>query len=261
MGSERAALAGVLCALLPSTHALVVGGVEIPHAKVSPNSRALDSVEYPEAWPFSAEDLRPMDPSDDQLFYLIPKFVHHAGGECRECLTKYYGAILPPPGTGAVLDLCSSWTSHYPKGYKAKRCAALGLNALELLANPSKTEWKVQNLNTDQKLPYETGSFDVVTNSLSADYLTSPLGVFEEVRRVLKPGGLAAMAFTNRCFPTKVVPAWTRPFTEPAHARILASYFHYAGFDDIDIAVADVSPDGFVGQRDPMVVVQARKQA
>ena len=131
--------------------------------------------------------------------------------------------------------------------------------ALELLANPSKTEWTVRNLSKDPTLPYEDNSFDVVTNSLSADYLTSPLEVFREVRRVLKPGGLAAMAFTNRCFPSKVVPCWTRPFTEPSHARIIASYYHYAGFDDDDISVVDVSPDGWVGQRDPMIVVQARK--
>ncbi|KAH8092125.1 methyltransferase domain-containing protein [Aureococcus anophagefferens] len=257
MGFKRAALAGVLCALLPSTHALVVGGVEIPHAKVSPNSRALDSVEYPEAWPFSAEDLRPMDPSDDQLFYLIPKFVHH-GGECRECLTKYYGAILPPPGAGAVLDLCSSWTSHYPKGYKAKRCAALGLNALELLANPSKTEWKVQNLNTDPKLPYETGSFDVVTNSLSADYLTSPLGVFE-VRRVLA-GRPRAMAFTNRCFPTKVarVDATLHGARSRADPRVLLPL---RGLRRRRHRRRRREPRRLVGQRDPMVVVQARKQA
>ena len=39
---------------------------------------------------------------------------------------------------------CSSWTSHYPEGWKGARVVALGLNPLELLANPSKTEWKVQ---------------------------------------------------------------------------------------------------------------------
>ena len=250
--------APLLLALTPAlAAALVIGGIDIPHAKVSPTSRALEDQTYPDKWPFDARDLTPQDPSDDQLFYLIPKFVQHAGAECRESLTKYYGCVLPDDGD--VLDLCSSWTSHYPKGYKAKRCAALGLNALELLANPSKTEWTVQNLNKDLTLPYEDNSFDVVTNSLSADYLTSPLEVFKEIRRVLKPGGLAAMAFTNRCFPSKVVPCWTRPFTEPSHARIIASYYHYAGFDDDDISVVDVSPEGWVGQRDPMVVVQARK--
>jgi len=252
-----ALLPPLLVALVPAVSALVVGGIDVPHAKASPTSRALDGQTYPESWPFDARDLTPEDPSDDQLFYLIPKFVQHAGAECRQCLTDYYACVLPERGD--VLDLCSSWTSHYPKEYRARtrRCAALGLNALELLANPSKTEWKVQNLNKDPSLPYEDASFDVVTNSLSADYLTRPLEVFREVRRVLKPGGVAAMAFTNRCFPSKVVPCWNQPFTEPSHARIIASYYHYAGFDDI--SVVDVSPDGWAGQRDPMVVVQARK--
>mmetsp|Transcript_13206 Transcript_13206/g.39321 ORF Transcript_13206/g.39321 Transcript_13206/m.39321 type:complete len:253 (-) Transcript_13206:56-814(-) len=244
--------------LISTTAALTLSGVDVPHAKVSPASRALDGVERTslDAWLYTARELTPADPSDDQLFYLFPKFVQHAGGECRESLTKYYAAALPG-ADGAVLDLCSSWTSHYPKGYKAKRVAVLGLNALELLANPCKTEWTVQNLNKNPKLPYEDASFDIVTNSLSVDYLTSPLEVMKEVKRVLKPGGLAAMAFTNRCFPTKVVPVWTAPFTEAAHARLVADYYHFAGLEDI--SVADVSPDGWVGQRDPMVVVQARR--
>ena len=81
------------------------------------------------------------------------------------------------------------------------------------------------------------------------------------------------MAFTNRCFPTKVVPVWTRPFTEESHARIVASYFQYSvggggggsgGADTgaagwAEIGVADMSPDGWAGQRDPAVVVMARK--
>ena len=36
---------------------------------------------------------------------------------------RYYSQILPPSGTedAAVLDMCSSWVSHYPKGYKLGR--------------------------------------------------------------------------------------------------------------------------------------------
>ena len=56
-----------------------------------------------------------------------------------------------------------------------------------LLFNPSKTEWKVQDLNKDPRLPFDNASFDVVTNSLSVDYLTSPLEVFREMHRVLRP--------------------------------------------------------------------------
>lgn len=38
---------------------------------------------------------------------------------------------------------------------------------------------------------------------MSVDYLTRPLEVFQEMHRCLKPGGLAVMSFSNRCFPTK----------------------------------------------------------
>jgi hypothetical protein len=54
-----------------------------------------------------------------------------------------------------------------------------------------------------------------------------------------------------------VVPAWLAPFDDAAHARLVARYFHFAG-GWADIAVVDVSPEGWAGQRDPCVVVQAR---
>ena len=94
---------------------------------------------------------------NDGFFYFLPKFVQHAGEECRDSLTRFL--------------LCSSWTSHYPSGWRPsppRRCVALGLNPLELLANPSKTEWRVQDLNKDPQLPYADAAFDLVTNSLSA---------------------------------------------------------------------------------------------
>ena len=249
-------VAGLASAVLPSA-ALQICGVEIPHARASPASRALDNMEWPESFPFTSADLTPEWAGNDGLFYFYPKFVQHAGDECRASLTRFYEEVLPRDGD--ALDICSSWTSHYPKSWSKRRSAVLGLNALELLANPTKTEWCVQNLNKDPTLPYDDASFDVVTNALSVDYLTQPLEVFAEMERVLRPGGLACAAFTNRCFPTKVVPIWTRPFTEDHHAQIVASYFKFSSDGWEDIGVADVSPDGWVGQRDPMVVVMARK--
>ena len=67
--------------------------------------------------------------------------------------------------------------------------------------------------------------------------------------RVLKPGGVASMAFTNRCFATKVVPIWLRPFTDQHHASVVANYFHFSGDWD-DLVVVDVSPPGWIGQSD-----------
>ena len=57
----------------------------------------------------------------------------------------------------------------------------------------------------------------------------------------------------------KVVPIWTRPFTEDHHAQIVGSYFRFSSDEWSEIGVADVSPDGWAGQQQPMVVVMARK--
>jgi len=247
----------MLAICLPGITALSVCGLEIPNARPSPISRALDGYDFPADFPYTKEDLTPDWAGSDGLFYTMPKFAHHAGEECRSSLTAFYACALPPGGD--VLDLCSSFTSHYPSDFKPRRCVALGLNPLELVANPTKTEWLVQDLNQKPKLPFDDACFDVITNSLSVDYLTQPLAVFEEMARVLKPGGLACMAFTNRCFPTKVVPIWKRPFTDVSHAQIVASYFKYSSPEWVDVGIADVSPDGWVGQRDPAVVVIGRK--
>lgn len=36
---------------------------------------------------------------------------------------RYYSQVLPPSGTkdAAILDMCSSWVSHYPKDYSLGR--------------------------------------------------------------------------------------------------------------------------------------------
>lgn len=51
----------------------------------------------------------------------------------------------------------------------------------------------MQDLNVNPKLPFEDNSFDVITNVVSVDYLTKPIEVFKEMRRILKPGGKAIM--------------------------------------------------------------------
>lgn len=238
--------------------ALLVCGVEVPNARESPASRALAAKAWPAEFPYSASDLTPLDAGKDELFYLLPRFVQHAAVEARDELGRFYSCALPPPGEGDVLDLCSSWTSHYPAGYEARRCVVLGLNPFELLANACRTEMRVQNLNADPKLPYADGSFDCVTLSLSVDYMTRPLELFGEIHRVLRPGGLACMAFTNRCFQSKVVRRWLAPFDNVAHVELVGAYFAFSA-PWAACEVADVSPDGWAGQQNPMLVVCGRK--
>lgn len=82
------------------------------------------------------------------------------------------------------------------------------MNREELQKNPILTDYVVQDLNASPVLDFPDNTFDVVTNCVSVDYLTKPLEVFQEVHRVLKPGGMFINSFSNRCFPTKAIAIW-----------------------------------------------------
>ena len=45
--------------------------------------------------------------------------------------------------------------------------------------------------------------------SLSIEYLLQPVKVLQEARRILVPGGLLLITFSNRWFPPKVTCIWT----------------------------------------------------
>ncbi|KAM3301224.1 putative protein isoform X2 [Capsicum chacoense] len=227
--------------------------------------QVLKNVEWPKQFPFKDEDFQRFDESSDTLFYEMPRFVTHIDDQAISALTKYYSEVLPSRNTPgvAVLDMCSSWVSHYPSGYKQERMVGMGMNEEELKRNPVLTEYVVQDLNNNPKLPYEDNTFDVITNVVSVDYLTKPLDVFKEMSRVLKPGGLAIMrlclytSFSNRCFWTKAISIWTSTGNAD-HVMIVGSYFHYAGGFEPPQAV-DISPNP--GRSDPMYIVYSRKVA
>ncbi|CAI0405807.1 unnamed protein product [Linum tenue] len=190
----------------------------------------LKNVDWPEQFPFKEEDFQRYDESSDSVFYDAPRFVTHIDDPAIAALTKYYSEVLPPSNTPGVsiLDMCSSWGQPLPKGYKQDRIVGMGMNEEELKRNPILTEYIVQDLNVEPKLPFDDNSFDVITNVVSVDYLTKPLDVFKEMSRILKPGGLAIMSFSNRCFFTKAISIWTST-GDADHVMIVGSYFHYAG--------------------------------
>jgi ubiquinone/menaquinone biosynthesis C-methylase UbiE len=102
------------------------------------------------------------------------------------------------------------------------------MNEKELLANKQLTDYIVQDLNQQPSLSHlEDNSFDVICNVVSVDYLTKPLEVFKEMHRVLRPGGISLMSFSNRCFPTKAVAMWLQA-DDIGRLTIVASYYHYS---------------------------------
>jgi SAM-dependent methyltransferase len=109
--------------------------------------------------------------------------------------------------TGEVLDLCSSWISHFST--PPRHLVALGMNATELAANDAAAEWLVHDLNADPSLPFADASFDAVTCCVSVDYLTRPLEVFAEVARVLRPGGSFVCTLSNQHCQSGNVAVWS----------------------------------------------------
>ena len=162
------------------------------------------------------------DTSDDSLFYEIPRLVTHIDDNACMVLKGFYRSLLKDGDS--VLDLMSSWVSHLPEDIKYSKVSAQGMNKVELEANPQLTDFIVQNLNTNQILPYQDEEFDLCTIAVSVQYLTSPVRVFEEIARVLKPNGKCCVSFSNRMFPTKAILAW-RMSSNQDHCNLVSQYF------------------------------------
>ena len=173
----------------------------------SPLPRSAAMATTPLAVPVLSEaQRRKADESDDALFYRQPRFVHHLDGAFRGRLTQLYRERLQPGWR--LLDLMSSWVSHLPEEVSYTEVVGHGLNGEELAANPRLQRHWQQNLNREQRLPLETGSLDAALIVAGWQYLQQPEAVAVELQRVLRPGGLLIVAFSNRMFPTKAPQAW-----------------------------------------------------
>lgn len=175
------------------------------------------------------------DPTSDALFYRDQRLVTHIDNRAIEAVGRLYTEL---DLTGDVLDLMSSWISHFSS--PPTSLTALGMNASELAANPMATATVVQDLNTEPTLPFSDASFDAVTCCVSVDYLTRPVEVFADVARVLRPGGTFVCTFSNRCFPTKAIRGWLTT-DDAGRCDLVKRYFelaHAFAAPTINVAIA-----------------------
>ena len=163
-----------------------------------------------------------LDDTDDKLFYDYPRFVTHVDEGFIQQLTELYRARLKP--NTRILDMMSSWVSHLPKDISFAHVEGHGLNAEELARNPQLNHYFVQNLNENPQLPLPDQDFDAVLNCVSVQYLQYPEAVFSEIHRILKPGGVAIISFSNRMFFQKAIQAW-REGTEASRVELVKGYF------------------------------------
>ncbi len=163
------------------------------------------------------------DERDDGEFYSVPRYVTHIDDGAIAAVGALYDELSI---RGTVLDLMSSWISHFVEAPDA--LTVLGMNADELAANRQAAAWVVHDLNADPVLPFADDSFDHATCCVSVDYLTRPVDVFRDVVRVVRPGGLFVCTFSNRLFPTKAIRGWLHS-PSATHVEIVAGYFAVSG--------------------------------
>ena len=159
------------------------------------------------------------DEEPDNVFYAVPRFVTHIDDAAIAAVGELYEELGID---GDVLDLMSSWISHFRAA--PRHLTVLGMNRAELDANEQASAVVVHDLNRDPRIPLEDESVDDVVCCVSVDYLTKPIEVFRDVARVLRPGGRFVCTFSNRLFPTKAVRAWLYSGDED-HCAIVAEYF------------------------------------
>jgi SAM-dependent methyltransferase len=195
------------------------------------------------------------DDEPDAEFYGWPRLVTHIDDGAIAAVGELYaelGIDGDAPRPARVLDLMSSWVSHFRT--PPAELVVLGMNAAELAANPAATDRLVHDLNADPHLPLPDDDVDAAVCCVSIDYLTRPVEVLADVGRVLRPGGQLAVTFSNRCFPTKAVRGWLAT-DDRQHGTVVAELVRRSGrFTEPTVALR--TPPG-VG--DPLYAVTATR--
>ena len=200
------------------------------------------------------EHFQRVDEQDDSVFYESPRLVVHIDDGAIAAIGQFFKDQIP--ANSDVLDLMSSWRSHWPAGHPKERMIGLGMNDVELRENSDLDGYVVHDVNANPILPFENETFDAVVITVSAQYLTKPIDTFHQVCRILRPGGKFIVSFSNRMFPTKAVLNW-RNSTDRGRVDLVGTYMEAAErFEDIQASFLnpDQSPPD-----DPMYAVYCRK--
>lgn len=212
-------LDGLRAGTTPAAELLSWGGIELP--------LATGATDFQDADAFARAD-----EAVDGEFYGVPRKLLHVDQVCAQRIAAFYLQHLSKGE--AVLDLMAAWRSHLPQGIGP--VTGLGMNAEELADNPQLQTSLCHDLNANPSLPLEDAVFDAVVNTVSIEYLTQPLAVLREVRRILKPQGKLLITFSNRFFPPKAILLWKRLHPVERLAWVVQC-LQAAGFTEIETMV------------------------
>ena len=215
---------------------------------------------------FSEDAFSRLDATDDATFYAKDRFVSHLDSLALSTVEYVTGRLIFEDHP-AILDLMAGWDSHIPDTLRPSEVVGLGLNENELKENKELTEYVLHDINKDPRLPFPDNRFDAVINTVSVDYMTQPVAVFEEVARILKPGGLFLVVFSDRMFPQKAVRLW-RESSHDERVILVDEFFKQSGgFEKTSLFVSKGKPrpagdkySGMMPLSDPVYALYADKK-
>lgn len=185
------------------------------------------------------------DEEDDSVFYSKERPVSHLDDTALKTVQALIGQLIIEKQP-VILDLMASIDSHIPGKIKPSKVVGLGMNMKEMESNAILDEKIIHDLNNDPTLPFNDNSFEVVLNTVSIQYLIHPDIIFKEVARVLKPGGLFLVIFSNRSFPTKAIKAWEM-MTIDERMHLVEDYFqnsHEFSDPELYVSLGKPRPEG-----------------
>lgn len=129
------------------------------------------------------------------------------------------------PGNGPVLDLMSGAHCYIPRN---QTVIGVDVDETALIHNAALTARLLCDLNVSPVLPFGDAIFVGAVCVSGIQYLTSPIAVFREIHRTLRPGAPFIVAYTDLFFPAKAIAAWSALHTFQRSA-LVSSYFRKSG--------------------------------
>ena len=168
---------------------------------------------WPNRWPYSFDDFRPLDYHRDDVLNTQVQYVYSQSlikadivqiipGLVRLPIARHF--IMPKDKLAlsdhmsqyffdgaSVLEIFSCYDSILPPKIELGPVVGIGWSAEEMKANGALDDFIEQDVGVDPFLPLADNYFDFVIIPAMFQLFQRPKEVFQEINRVLKPGGIA----------------------------------------------------------------------